>query len=368
MLSFRTWVTATLISAGVWGCGSSLLEENAEAAGGASASAFVRGRVVDVSGKALEGLEVVSDSLRVRTDSKGRFELAVPAGSEVQVAVESDVYSRAAFAVEASEDDPVQVEVAVKERKAMLLARAELGGRVEAADGFAVELPADALRDADDRPVRGEVRVKYALVKTSPDVVAVPGSMKRQDRKSLEGFGLAEVRFYQGDQRLRVDKAFKLDLPLHPEHRLSDGEEVDVYSMAKGDVRWQANARARVSGNKVVVRTEHDAWLGAARELPADSCVKGRLSLGAADKKAARKTTVRAARARGLSLVQAETSDDGSFCLPVTPDDDWNVSTYYDDGDKSYGLAVSVNSGEAAGMCGGDGCKSVGEVAIAPLP
>jgi hypothetical protein len=61
------------------------------------------------------------------------------------------------------------------------------------------------------------------------------------------------------------------------------------------------------------------------------------------------------------------TAADGSFCVPVTPDDDWRVSTYFDDGAEAFGLEVALDSGEAAGVCGGSGCKQLGDVALPRL-
>ena len=43
------------------------------------------------------------------------------------------------------------------------------------------------------------------------------------------------------------------------------------------------------------------------------------------------------------------------------------MTTFYDDGMQSYGLAVDLNSSDAVGMCGGTGCKSVGDVALPAL-
>ena len=64
-------------------------------------------------------------------------------------------------------------------------------------------------------------------------------------------------------------------------------------------------------------------------------------------------------------MIQAQTGANGEFCLAVTPDDDWSVSSFHDDGADTGGFAVELDSRDAVGMCGGDsGCKDVGEVAI----
>lgn len=137
--------------------------------------------------------------------------------------------------------------------------------------------------------------------------------------------------------------------------------------MTAQEVRWVPHARARVQTSKLIVRTAQDEWIGAATALPATSCMKGKLAVASGSRVA--NTTIRATRVRGLSLIQAETSDDGSFCLPVTPDDDWSVSTFFADGQSSFGLQVDLRSDQAAGMCGGDtGCKNLGEVSLPKLP
>jgi hypothetical protein len=367
-----TWlVVAALLGSGLTGCFDHDGADTDADAGldevQGSAEALIRGRVTDVSGKPLAGVEVGAEGKRTHTDEQGRFELKVASEGEVRVSVESDKFSGAELPVSAKKSAVANLEVAVKERSSLKLPDAEKGGRVEAADGFALSLPSDALLDADNKRVQGDVEVRYALIKTPDEITAAPGRMQSDDNEGLDGFGMAEVRFYKNGKRLQLAKEMQVEVPLHKEHKLPSGQEVDLYELGKKDLRWKQAARGKVEGDKVIVRTQRDEWLGAADKLPVDSCVKGRLGLDSTTKRAVANTTLRAARGRGLSLVQAETGEDGSFCLPVTPDDDWRVSTFYEADGEAFGIEVEVKSSDATGMCGGDGCKDVGDVALPAL-
>ena len=365
MLGKRTTLAASLLSVGLAGASGS---GDDGLPGGARAleqgrTTWVRGRITDVDGAPLAGLEVNADGASARTDEKGRFELAARPNRELRVAVNSELYSGAALAVSASEEAGAQVELAVKPRRTLKVLDAARGGRVESDDGFAVELPAGALVDGAGAMVKGEVEVRYATVNRPREVVAAPGRMQAQDRAGLDGFGMAEVSFYHAGKRVTLSKEMQVELPLYDGHGLGEGVEVDLFAMTEADVRWTQGARGRVQGDRVVLRSSRDQWVGAAKALPAPSCVKGRLALSGA--RAVANTTVRAARERGLALIQAETHADGSFCMPVTADDDWRVSTFFDDGSESFELAVNLRSDQASGMCGGTtGCKDVGEVTL----
>lgn len=329
-------------------------------------SAVVRGRVTDVYGQALKDVDVVAGNVKSRTDAAGRFEIEVAGGRELRLSVESETYSGATLPVKVDKG-AANIELSVKSRTALVLKDAAAGGRVAGADGFAVELPGSALRDADDKRVTGEVEVRYALIGNASDVTAAPGRMESEDMEGLDGYGFAEVRFYKSGKRVSLDKEITVEVPMHAAHGLNDGDEVDGYELGVTNSRWRKAAKVSVSEGKARLRTSHDEWLGAAKALPADSCVAGRLGVGKQLDTKATRTAVRAARARGLSLVQAEAGEDGSFCLPVTPNDEWSVSTYYDDGDATFGLRVNVDSKEATGMCGGDGCKQLGDLTLPRL-
>lgn len=365
MLGKRTTLAAGLLSVlltGASGCGDDGLPGGARALE-QGRTTWIRGRITDVDGAPLAGLEVNADGASARTDAKGRFELAARPNRELRVAVNSELYSSTALAVSASEEAGAQVELAVKPRRTLKVLDAAGGGRIASDDGFALELPQGALVDAAGAMVRGEVEVRYATVNRPREVVAAPGRMQAQDRAGLEGFGMAEVSFYQAGRRVMLAKEMQVEMPLYEGHGLADGVEVDLYAMTEADVRWTQGARGQVRGNRVVLRASRDQWVGAAKTLPAPSCVKGRLGLSGS--RAVANTTVRAARERGLALIQAETHADGSFCMPVTADDDWRVSTFYDDGSESFGLEVNLSSDQAAGMCGGSsGCKDVGDVTL----
>lgn len=321
---------------------------------------IVRGRLSDTSGAALADVEVSAGGSKARTGADGRFELKVDRGA-VRLAVDSDALSAAVLPVKV-EREPANVEITVKRRKSLTLPDAKPGGRLEGDDGLVVELPAEALVDDLGAVVEGEVELRYALIQSPADVTAAPGRMQAEDSEGLDGYGLAELRFYAAGKRVKLAKEITVELPMHDAHGLAEGDVVNAYALGKQDSRWKGAAQATVSQNKLRMRTSQDEWLGGAKKLPVDSCVSG--SLAVSTQKRAANTTIRAARARGLSLIQGETGSDGSFCLPVTPNDDWYVSTFHDDGADSYALSVELNSSDATGMCGGDGCKSVGDVAL----
>jgi len=323
----------------------------------------VKGRVTTVDGKPLAGLTVRSGNDVAKTDEQGRFSLEVREKDEARIAIDSDKYSSGATPVRVDAKSDANVELAVLERKAVMVEDASKGGRSEGADGFAVDLPEKALRNEDGSEVKGKVEVRYALVNKSKDVTAAPGRMEAKGG-ALEGYGMAEVRFYKDGKELKLVQKARFEIPLHADHGLTDGKEVGLFELGKEDKRWREGTKGMVKNGKVVVESDKSDWVGAAKALPVDSCVSGRLT---ANMNAAKNTTIRAARDRGLSLVQAETAEDGSFCLPVTPNDDWRVSTYYDDGKDGLGLEVPVNSADATGMCGGSGCKSVGDVDLPTL-
>jgi hypothetical protein len=324
----------------------------------------VHGRVTDVTGKPVTDVPVVVDGTMVQTDAEGRFDVKVrDDADEVQVAVDSKAYSSGTVPVKVETGADSHVEVSVKARDSVSVEVAADGITAEK-DGLLVKVPADGLRTKGGEPVTGEVEVAYTIVKDPGDVTAAPGRLESDDRVSLEGYGFAEVRFFQGDSELVLTKMAHFEIPMSAEVATENGQKLTSYGLGTGDKRWKSAGEATVQDGKLVLDTDQAAWLGAARALPVDSCVSGRLLAGGS---AALHTTIRAARARGLSLVQADTTADGSFCVPVTPNDDWQVSTYYDDGADGLGLSIPLNSSDATGMCGGDGCKKVGDVELPAL-
>lgn len=349
------WIAAGLAA----GCGDG---ESTDKPSTDLGTSFIRGRVTDVRGAPLANLEVSADGATVRTNARGRFELPATAGREVRMLVNDPMYTRAEMPVSVAAGVGAQVEVAVKSRRVLSMLSASAGGRVESDDGFAVELPSDALIDQRGAKVTGAVEVRYATITEPSDITAAPGRMQTANRDSIEGYGLAEVSFYQSGARLTLTKAMKVEVPLSVGHGLTEGQDVDTYQLSRADSRWAQRARSQVRGSKVVVTTSEESWVGAASALPTPSCMKGTLGLDGGPRLA--NTTIRAARARGLSLIQAETHADGSFCMPVSPDDDWSVSAAFDDGQTAYGLAADLRSDEASGMCGGTGCKDIGSVTL----
>lgn len=333
-----------------------------DAAAGAMPKAQVRGRVTDDKGMPLVGVPVVVGDQEVQTDDKGGFSAVTGdiKGGEVRVAVRSDKYSSAVMPVSAG-DDAASVEVAVVEKKTLMVAEAMTGGRVEDDSGFAVNLAEASLRKKNGEVVAGPVEIRFAVVDEPEKVTAAPGRMQREDKTGLEGSGIVEVTFFQDGEELTLAEPADIEIPLVDDHGLQDGDEVEMFALGKDDSRWKPAPRAMAQGNKVVVRTDKTDWLGAASPLPDTSCVSGSLTF---KQRPAPATAVRAARKRGLSLIQAQTLPDGSFCLAVTPDDDWAVSAFIDDGEQAGGFAVDLDSRDAVGMCGGSGCKDVGEVAI----
>jgi hypothetical protein len=324
----------------------------------------VRGRVTDVTGKAVADVPVVVEGEMVQTDAEGRFDVKVRTDeAEVQVAVDSKSYSSGTMPVKVAGGADSHVEVSVKSRQSVMATVASDGVSAEK-DGVIVKVPADGLRTKSGEEVSGEVEVAVTVVKDPADVTAAPGRLESDDRQSLEGYGFAEVRFFQNDAELVLTKVAHFEIPLSAEIATENGEKVVAYGLGTSDKRWKSAGEATVMDGKLVIETDQAAWLGGARALPIDSCVSGRLLAGGS---AALNTTIRAARGRGLSLVQADTGTDGSFCVPVTPNDDWQVSTYYDDGAAGLGLSIPLNSSDATGMCGGDGCKQVGDVDLPAL-
>lgn len=329
---------------------------------GNGTTGVIRGRLTDVEGLPLADVEVSAEGATVRTDVKGRFELRARTGQEVRLAVNSVLYSSAELPVTVSETTPAQVEVAVKARRTLMASAT--GGRFESDDGFALELPDDALRDQRGARITGMVEVRYAMINHPRDVTAIPARLQATNQSGLDAYGVAEVGFYQNGARLTLAKPMQVEVPMVEGHGLSDGADVASFQLTEADARWRAAAsRGQVRGQKVVVTSASDRWISAAKALPATSCMRGTLGLDGGAR--LQNTTIRAARSRGLSLIQAETKSDGSFCLPVTPDDDWDVSTYFDDGTTSYALSADLRSDNAAGMCGGDtGCKNLGDVSL----
>ncbi len=328
---------------------------------------WIRGQVTDVDGVLLADVDVAVNGVSTRSDSRGRFALQALADRELQMTAQSDMYSTAVLPVTVDQGTGAQVQVALKPRRIVKLADAAAGGRVESDDGFALELPGGALLDDQAAAVSGEVEVRYVIIDRPREIAAAPGRMQAMDHSGIEGYGMAEVGFYQNGTRLKLGKLMQMEVPLYEGNTLTEGQEVDVYQMTAEEVRWAQGPRARVQTSKLVVSTAQDEWLSAAAALPATSCMKGKLTVeGGAQ---AANTTLRAIRTRGLSLIQAETASDGSFCLPVTPDDDWSVSSFFSDGQRSFGLQVDLRSDNAAGMCGGStGCKDLGQVALPALP
>ncbi len=381
----RAWlVSALCLSIALGGCGdssapaASLTNPEDDSAGqtedggaladaAALTAAYVRGRVTDATGKPVPDVEVGVDKSRARTDASGRFELRVDEvedGKEVGVSVQGDKYSNGTLPVRVEKNVNANVELTVKERKMVMFPDSKEGGRLEADDGFTMELPPEALQDSKGVAVAGPVEVRYALVSEAGDVTAAPGRMQASGEVPLDGYGMVEVLFFQNGERLVLNKAVSYEIPLVADSDLEEGKEVEGYQLSAQDKRWQKGVGATVKEGKLVVKSDRDGWVGAAKELPVESCVSGRLRASA--DQAAPNTLIRAARARGLSLVQAATAEDGSFCLPVTPNDDWQVSAYFgaDSKGSERGIQLSLNSSEAAGMCGGTGCKQVGDVEL----
>jgi hypothetical protein len=351
------------------GCGNeSIKMDDADRDAAVDASAGVggrvHGRVTDVDGKPVANAAVRVGKQSGTTDKAGRFSFDVEGEGELQVAVDSKKYSSGAGPVQVKNGGDTHVELAVKTRTSVM-ASVAADGVTAAKDGVTVKVPKGGLVTKNGEPAVGMVEVAYTVVNEPKHITAAPGRMETEAKGALEGYGMVELRFFQGDDELVLSKMATIEVPLGAMAAVDSGKKVAGYKLGTEDARWKSASEVTVQNGKLLLSTASAGWIGAARALPVDSCVSGRLKAKGAG---AANTSIRAARARGLSLVQADTGDDGSFCLPVTPDDDWSVSTYFDDGSATgLGLTVDVVSSDAVGMCGGDGCKKVGDVDLPVL-
>ncbi len=120
------------------------------------AESAVHGVVVAVSGAPIAGAAVTFGERSVATDAEGRFAFdGFTEAVEGIVRVRAPGHGTSQRGVYAALGQQAGVRFELMEAKALTLPSAELGGRLQAADGVAIELPANSLTFPDGRPVTG---------------------------------------------------------------------------------------------------------------------------------------------------------------------------------------------------------------------
>jgi catechol 2,3-dioxygenase-like lactoylglutathione lyase family enzyme len=346
-------LAVALLGASLPGCGDS--------GGEGGAVGLVRGRVRTQDGSTLEPVTVRSGGKSAKTDRDGYFTLEVKAGGDQRIAVDSKEFAGGEAQVRVEKRGEANLELGVMRASALEVDDAEKGGRFEGADGFALKLPEKALRDARGGSSKGRAEIRYAavgdakLVRVAPELRSSSGQNQEQRLKS---HGLVEVRFFDGDEPLRLAGEAEIEVPLPAGSKLQDGDKVGLYHYDTGKGRFESQGEAEVKDGKWVAKVDKFSWWTIAEPAEATSCINATLRTPAG--RPAAWVVASAVGIDELWLSSASTNDDGEVCLEAPAGGNVALTAFWDDGDRSGEWSESALAPDQPAMCGGD-CLELGD-------
>lgn len=249
-----------------------------EAMGTVEASVLVR----DTKGNRLGGVSVNvvgGAGTPAATDDDGRGTLTVGRGVPVSLSFKkvgfADQLKTLALPV-AAESGYLEVTMLAREAAATLASAAK-GGAVEGKDGAKVTFPANALVDADGKPVTGPVQVAITPVDVAKDVRAFPGRFEGLRSNGQQGlivsYGTAEfvVTAAGAPVQLAPGKKAVIELPIYTTLNLdgspvTPGAKFPVWSLDEVTGAWIEEGTGVVvavdGGDELALRADvtHLSW------------------------------------------------------------------------------------------------------------
>lgn len=332
-------------------------------------------RLLDLEGQPVTDATVLVDNVALgTTDASGFFCIQdIPSGQNLRVHTMSEGCSTAARHVWVAPNSVTSLSLSCMGLRVVPLTDATLGGLVQGPDGFELELPPDSLY-LEGAPVSGPVDVRYALVNSATAMAAAPGDMLALEGGSgetqLESFGMVDVSFYQGGQRLTFDSFSEavLSFPLTDTASYTHGLNLGLYTFDEQEGYWLREGMGTVDTQTTgvpvfVAYVTHFSWWNCDEPLADKSCITGRLVddngtplIGA---------SVQGTGVDYLGGSGAFTDSSGSFCVNVKRDSLNDVSSqYYSNGMAHYWIAPNVQAGAAPTDCALGGCVDLGDQVV----
>jgi 6-phosphogluconolactonase (cycloisomerase 2 family) len=319
---------------------------------------LVFGHVRTEDGSELQKVTVRAGDRSVETDRRGNFQIKVEPGEEQRIAVDSREFAGGQALLKLDKGSKASVELGVMKVRSFKVMDAEKGGRFEDDEGFAIELPKQALRLADDGVATGEAEIRYATVR-DPTLMRVPPELKDERDVQLSSKGLLEVRFYQGSDPLTFKGEAKIEVPLPPESGLSGGERIRLYHYDEQSRRFKQEGEAAISEDqKWVATVDKFSWWAAAEPIADTGCVSAELRAGGDP--AAGVLITATGRGGALWSASALTEADGRACIEAPASAELTLAAFWTDGEAESRWSHDALAPEGAGMCGGDACTDLG--------
>lgn len=327
--------------------------------GGVREHGSVVGLVTDVRGNRLQGVTVSLAGQSAETADDGSFTLArVPAGSAQMLVAALAGHSTGRVPVEVLGGQEQLVKVLLQPTENAELADPSKGGMVMTPSGVQIDLPADAIVDADGNPVSGPVELQIALLNDRDEIVAAPGGLlainpesASEDVTPLESFGMVEVTLTAGGEEVHIKEGAQVELvfPLAAHHPFADGDPIGLWHFDETEEVWKLVGEGVVEGDGFRALVSHFSWWNA-DQVMTKTCVTGRV-LDASFEPIAGAQLVGEGRSY-LGSTQTMSSSDGSYCMEMRVSSVVELSAVVTVGGATQALAVTVNTPRAMGNCG----------------
>jgi len=241
-----------------------------------------QGLIIDADTRApIAGASLTTnDGGSAKSDGQGEFTLVV-GDKDRYATVTRESFAPTERALPASGGSLTVLLKSVDERTTF---RGDKGTTVELATGVRLEIPKDAVLDAEGKKVPGEVTLELAVVdgQKPEQAGALPGDMSAEQKNGKTGrlsveTGLS-IRIFDAKQTdLTVDK--NADVVAEVPAREAGNKTLAVYSYGKKEQRWKEEGSAEVSTSadkKPVYRAkiEHLSWWSLGRFFDGLSCVR----------------------------------------------------------------------------------------------
>ncbi|MBI4556199.1 MAG: PKD domain-containing protein [Candidatus Hydrogenedentes bacterium] len=298
-----------------------------------NATGGIVGWVTDTGGSPLAGVMVTRNGGNAAyTDAQGLFQFPnLASASGVVVGFAKDGYTTDSQVVEVTPEQLTTVNSVLKQLGAPVSLVAEQGGEAQDITGNRIQLPPGAIVNSNKKAVTGEVSVQItALDVSNPnDLAAFPGNFtgisagKDGEPVQLETFALADFSVTQNGEPLDLadGATAPIELALPPDTKLTDGEEVPLWSFDETQGVWIQNGVGVVgpasdgSGLAYFAEVPHLSWWNCDRPLSEKHCLIGRVV--DADRKPVVGAQVHGVGVDYNGTSYAVTDANGQYCIDV---------------------------------------------------
>jgi protocatechuate 3,4-dioxygenase beta subunit len=236
---------------------------------GSSQFGYITGKVVNVSGTGIIGVEIKVGNLVTYTNSKGEYFLSnVPAGYHVLVNFGSDIYTSTQKIAIVKQNRTSYVDAAMILIGAKQNVNASTGGTV-VFNSAKVQFPANAIVDSKGNAFTGTVLVKATYFDPSGNAFygCFPGEFlgirENNSTTQIESFGFIKVDILNGTEKLQIasGKEATITMPISAKQLATAPQTIPLWYYDEVKGQWIEEGFATKTGSNYIGTVKHfSSW------------------------------------------------------------------------------------------------------------